>query len=740
MDETRRISKRFTAGLVLIAAGFFTSCATEDHTVEITALREGVADTQSLVDEYRARVADLKASTPTFALEGIPPDDPAAGDCSWDHPAAGSDPPIGTPSPSDEPLRVAEMRLRPGYRSQILVPESWMAEHDDCRYADRALWINPLDDRERVAHRVGSITVDERSPARDATRSINWLLSEVADFYAVGETVRITEPVLCRFDFELEAEGGYITAGTWLDLGDAYAVASISVAVDTPVIDDFRDQFESGLGWSPLDFDDYGPGPRRCHAFSETVVDRFGPIGSILGYRPDGPDPLNSEIDNTCLRHLGDYPERIQLTDGSWEADTDDIEDIRADRRMWKHPGVSGHSSRTNVQVARVAYADLLPEPEGDPVLEIIIGVVCNANEGVHADIQILSSTGSGLERIGLPIDGFFAGLSSTADTYEVYQFRESWVPERVHVARPWIFEWGFDHVDGTALCCVTDRYAFAVEWRDGAWSLVDEDAEPASPINESTVFESLLQVNPSLDGCSYSDLGYHVPGPFREGGGDNISMNCYEFKPDGSRPAFEIDIDYPLRVKAGVADPVDDHVRSAVKKHLDQRLSEDLGAALFYGPNFTSLPSQLIIEGEVTFQSGRLYSVALPVYYYWPGAAHGDNVAETVNVDVKIGELLELADLFDPATDWLPALLEAVDAAAEANYPRCGWGPSETDPGSGLKWFNITPTHLRIYLGLAPNACRVQPVQVGYSDLADYLDSEFLDHLSTPLAAGAAV
>ena len=231
VDETRRISKRFTAGLVLIAAGLFASCGTGDRTAEITALRDGVAETRSLLDEYRARVEDLKASTVTFSLEGIPPEDPAVGDCSWDHPAADSDPPIGTPSPSDEPLRITEMRLRPGYRSQILVPESWMAEHDDCRYADRALWVNPLDDRERVAHRVGSITVDERSPARDATRSINWLLSEVADFYAVGETVRITEPVLCRFDFELEAEGGYITAGTWLDLGDAYAVASISVAV-----------------------------------------------------------------------------------------------------------------------------------------------------------------------------------------------------------------------------------------------------------------------------------------------------------------------------------------------------------------------------------------------------------------------------------------------------------------------------------------------------------------------------
>ena len=663
---------------------------------------------------------------------------PEQSDCLWTHPPKEQDPPVGELPPAGEPLGRDDMRMRPGFLSRLLVPEAWVVEHDgQCTETQSIMWVNPLNERERVAHRVGRLDVDELSPARDATRSINWLLSEVADYYAAGETVHITEPVLCRFDFELEAEGGYITAGTWLDLGDAYAVASISVAVDTPVIDNFRNQFESGLGWSARDFDDYGPGPRRCHAFSETVVDRFGPVGSMFSYRPDGPDPLNSQIDNTCLGHLGDYPERVQLTDGYWEADTDDIKDIRANRRVWKHPGGSPALNATNVEVVRIAYADLLPESEGDPVLEIIIGVVCNANEGVHADIQVLSSSNSGLERIGLPIDGFFAGLSSTSDLDSSHSIGVLNL-ERLHVARPWIFEWGFDHVDGTTLCCVTDRYSYPIEWQDGAWSLVDEDIEPENTVGESAVFESLLQVNPSLDGCYYSDLGYHVPGPFREGGGDNISMSC-EFKPDGSRPTFEIDIDYPLRVRAGVADPVDDHVRAAVKKHLDQRLSEDLGEAIYYGPNGTVLPSQLFIEGEVTFRSDRLYSVALPVYYYWPGAAHGDNAAETVNVDLQTGELLELADLFDPSTEWLPALLEAVDAAAELNYPRCGWGPSETNPGSRIKRFNITPTHLRIYLGLAPNACRVQPVQVGYSDLADYLDPEFLDHLSTTQTAGVA-
>ena len=628
------------------------------------------------------------------------------------------------------------MRLRSGSLSDLLVPESWVLASNDCTFNGERIWVNPLDERERVAHVVGRNFVHALSPARDATRDINWHVLQRADSWVhlAGAVLRITEPVLCRFDFETVAADGYVTAGTWLDIGDDYAIASITVAVATPVIDDFRDQFGDGLNWSPRNFDDYGPGPRRCHAFSEIVVDRLGPVGASFSARPDGPGPLNSEIDNTCLRHLNsDYPERVQLTDGSWEADTEDIEDIRADRRMWKNPRGSGSNESTNVEVVRIAYADLIPEPEGAPVLEIVVGVICNANEGVHADIQVLSSTGSQLERIGLPIDGFFTGLSSTADFYEVYKFGRSWVPERLHVSRPWIFEWGWDHADGTTLCCETDRYAYKIEWINGAWTPVDEITEPATSINESAVFDSLLQVNPSLDGCSYSDLGFHVPGPFREGGGDDISMYC-EFKPDGSRPTFDIDIDYPLRVKAGVADPVDDHVRSRVRKHLDRRLSEDLGSSLFYGPNFTSLPSQLVIDGEVTYQSDRFYSVDLPVYFYWPGAANGGREAETVNVDVVTGQLVELADLFDPATDWLPALLEAVDAAEEVNYPRCGWGPDEINPERGLKGFNITPTHLRIYIY---TACKVQPVQVSYSTLADYLNPEFLNHLSAPPSRG---
>ena len=42
-----------------------------------------------------------------------------------------------------------------------------------------------------------------------------------------------------------------------------------------------------------------------------------------------------------------------------------------------------------------------------------------------------------------------------------------------------------------------------------------------------------------------------------------------------------------------------------------------------------------------------------------------------------------------------------------------------------------------RQHLQLNPYACRVQPIQIGYSTLADYLDPEFLNHLSAPPATG---
>ena len=166
MDETRRISKRFTAGLVLIAAGFFTSCATEDHTVEITALREGVADTQSLVDEYKTRVAELRASTTTWAPVALPTEPPEVQPCLFPRERPGDDPPIGSPSASDDPIRLVEMRLRSGPRSGLLVPESWVLDGGDCTYVGNRVWVNPANDRERVVHFIGDLQVDDRSPAR----------------------------------------------------------------------------------------------------------------------------------------------------------------------------------------------------------------------------------------------------------------------------------------------------------------------------------------------------------------------------------------------------------------------------------------------------------------------------------------------------------------------------------------------------------------------------------------------
>ena len=77
-----------------------------------------------------------------------------------------------------------------------------------------------------------------------------------------------------------------------------------------------------------------------------------------------------------------------------------------------------------------------------------------------------------------------------------------------------------------------------------------------------------------------------------------------------------------------------------------------------------------------------------------------------------------------------------AAAAAAAVQNPGCSYVPSETNPGSRITGFTITPTHLRIYT-TPGGTCRVMSIQVGYLELANHLDSAFLDHLSTTQTAG---
>ena len=141
------MGKPLQSGLAVLAATLVFVLLTRNLLPDNT-----VTETQSLVSEYQAQIAELKATTTSPIPEELPAGDQMVDECQPGQVRPDDDPPIGSPSPSGEPLQAVEMRLRSGSRSDLLVPESWVLLSDDCTFNGERIWVNPLDDRERVAH------------------------------------------------------------------------------------------------------------------------------------------------------------------------------------------------------------------------------------------------------------------------------------------------------------------------------------------------------------------------------------------------------------------------------------------------------------------------------------------------------------------------------------------------------------------------------------------------------------
>ncbi|MBT7692399.1 MAG: hypothetical protein HN750_10310, partial [Gemmatimonadales bacterium] len=171
-------------------------------------------------------------------------------DCQWPHPPKEADPPIGDVPPVGERLERDDMRLRPGFLGSLLVPESWVVEHDgQCTETPSIAWVNPLDERERVTHRMGMTRTDDRTPRHDPTSDIQAFLNLQDTSDTGGQTVEVAQGFLCNYDFEVVTTDGYTLAGRWLDLGDTYAISSMTVGTDTDMVEKQRDRLQEAVGW-----------------------------------------------------------------------------------------------------------------------------------------------------------------------------------------------------------------------------------------------------------------------------------------------------------------------------------------------------------------------------------------------------------------------------------------------------------------------------------------------------------
>jgi hypothetical protein len=187
----------------------------------------------------------------------------------------------------------------------------------------------------------------------------------------------------------------------------------------------------------------------------------------------------------------------------------------------------------------------------------------------------------------------------------------------------------------------------------------------------------------------------------------------------------YTIDLKYPFL--EGSTDPlfglfnqeVDKTVNSIQQQFLDNL--EKFPATP--DPNFQ--PSFLGSEYRITHGDAGLLSVLFTIDYYVSGAAHPNQYAVSLNLDIGRGKVLTLSDLFKPGSDYLKLISEACiqDLKKQARFE---WDSGALPKEENYRSWNITGDGLLISFDpyqVASYAMGPQSVTLPYASLKDILD-----------------
>ena len=242
--------------------------------------------------------------------------------------------------------------------------------------------------------------------------------------------------------------------------------------------------------------------------------------------------------------------------------------------------------------------------------------------------------------------------------------------------------------------------------------------------IVEVDVFESLLAIPPAADVCRQETLPVDAILSVVI-----VQVSC-EFIPDDRITPFSIDVDYPL-MEGPHAASINGEVRATIKDLLTKFLDSALHNSAHLVEVGLPYEAPFRLTGAVTVANERLYSVELPLWYYVPTTAHGDNAVRNFTFDLETGERVLLADLFLPDSDWTTTLEASLEVALRDSKTSgtiqhlctLGSGPWEYEDSVYADTFNVTEDALRIYHWLAPYACRVESFDIPYTELLEVLD-----------------
>ncbi len=139
--------------------------------------------------------------------------------------------------------------------------------------------------------------------------------------------------------------------------------------------------------------------------------------------------------------------------------------------------------------------------------------------------------------------------------------------------------------------------------------------------------------------------------------------------------------------------------------------------------PNFGS--SYLQTSYSITHGTGGLLSVLFKVGYYVSGAAHPNQYALSLNLDIANARVLKLADLFKPGAGYLQAVSTySIQDLKRQNVLE--WDTGAQPIEDNYRTWNITPDGLLISFDpyeVASYAMGPQSVTIPYTALKDIID-----------------
>ena len=196
--------------------------------------------------------------------------------------------------------------------------------------------------------------------------------------------------------------------------------------------------------------------------------------------------------------------------------------------------------------------------------------------------------------------------------------------------------------------------------------------------------------------------------------------------KQEDSPDRYTIKINYPYL--EGASDPRFQLFNPEVDKLVSQ-ISQDFknNVQSITGtpdPNFTA--SFQSVDYAIKYGEHGLLSVLFDVGFYVSGAAHPNQYAVALNLDVGAGKVLALKDLFKPGADYL----KFISTYAIQDLTRQGrleWDTGAAPQEDNFRSWNITPNGLLFSFDpyqVASYAMGPQAVTIPYAAMKDILDS----------------